>query len=133
MAWTSFCCVGCVFCRQRLLRRADRLYRGVIPVVCVCVCVCEIVCDVQISTLTRPTTNTATYYLHSPIQYRGYIAFTKSQHYFLSDTSAHTYIKINGGTLSGVRHETYRCTARPNSRACHRFHLPVFALRADGV
>jgi hypothetical protein len=75
--------------------------------VCMCVCACVFVCDVQTSTLRRPTTNTASYNLHSPMQYRGYTAFTKSQYYVLSDSSAHTYIKINGSALSGVRYKTY--------------------------
>jgi len=33
------CCVYCVFCRLRPLRRAEHSYRGVLPCVCVCVCV----------------------------------------------------------------------------------------------
>jgi hypothetical protein len=40
----------CVLCRQRSLRRADHLFRGVIPCVCVCVCVC----DIETSTTRRP-------------------------------------------------------------------------------
>jgi hypothetical protein len=52
---------------------------------------------------------------------------------FSQISRAHTYIKINGSALSGVRHETDRCTARPNSHAWHRFHLSIFALRANGV
>jgi len=38
------------------------------------------------------TERTATYCLHSPTQYEGYTAFTESQHYVLSDSSAHAYI-----------------------------------------
>ena len=74
---------------------------------------CVIVCDVQTSTLGIPTTTTATYYLHSPVQYRGYTAFAKSQHYVLSDSSVHTYIKTNGGALKADSHIAYRAHPVP--------------------
>lgn len=83
-------------------------------------------CSIQTSAVRRPTTSTATYKLHSPLLYRVYAAFTKIQHYVLSNSSPHAYIKINGNALSGVRHETRWCIARPNRRTWHRFYLSLF-------
>jgi hypothetical protein len=48
------CCVCCVLCRWRPLRRADHSFRGVLLDVCVCVCVCLIVCDIETSTVRWP-------------------------------------------------------------------------------
>jgi len=46
-AWMLVQCASFVLRRYRHLRRADHLYRGVLPGVCVCVCL--IVCDLEIS------------------------------------------------------------------------------------
>jgi hypothetical protein len=58
----SVSCVCCVLCRQWPLSRADRLFRGVLPGVCVFVRMCLIACDRGTSATGRPSPTRACYF-----------------------------------------------------------------------